>query len=56
MILNDVQNDCYKMIVLLFSCDFDVVMAGSEYHVYLRCHLDWVLLHCILYHWKLNMI
>lgn len=29
------------MVVLLFSCNFNVVLGGAEHSIYLLCHLDW---------------
>ena len=29
------------MVVLQFSCNFDVVVEGDEHSLYLCCHLDW---------------
>ena len=30
-----------KMVILKFSCNFDVVMGGSKHSVYLLSHLEW---------------
>ena len=35
------------MVVLYFSCNFDVVVGGCKYHVYLYCHLDRKPPHCL---------